>query len=144
MFTRDPMSVRFDRQARLAISLAIDQHRKHAQNRRLVRYIRVRIDTPAALWFDRDKGGLTRVERAFQRALYYDDRIHNANPYFHPDADWSLKVEWDPQPLVPGTQRSAKLTIFGDTEAARHVERTYTSGEKFVEGDADRVRGGVA
>jgi hypothetical protein len=134
-FVRDPLAVRFDPQARLVVTLAIQQHGKHAANRRVVPYIRVRVPNPAQLALVRENGKarLSQAERAFTRALYYDDRIANANKRFHPDGVWSLKLTWDDPPLIPGRQRYVRVEVFRDFEGARYARTRIPSSEKFTE-----------
>jgi hypothetical protein len=122
-FTRDPLSVRFDPQARLVIDLAIAQAEKWKANRRLVPYVRIRVPNPPGYQpreTDRPDR-LTPTERAMSRSLYYDRRIHHISGN-RPDARWSLKLEWDPPPPLPGQARYVKVRVFSDTSGARHVE----------------------
>lgn len=120
-YQRDPLSVRYDPQARLVLALAIDQHRKRAANLRLVPYVRVRVDNPLRLAGPRDEGGLSAAERAFQRALYHDHRVHK--PRRTSRGEWSLKVEWDDAPLLPGVHRNVRITVFRPEEAARFASK---------------------
>lgn len=132
VYQRDPLSVRYDPQARLVLALAIDQHRKRVKNLKLVPYVRVRVDNPLTLaWpgsrvmkvtnLPRDEGGLSSAERAFQRALYHDPRIHK--PRRTSRGEWSLKVEWDEAPLLPGAHRNVRVTVFRPEEAARFAAK---------------------
>jgi hypothetical protein len=121
VYQRDPLSVRYDPQARLVLALAIDQHRKRVQNLKLVPYVRVRVDNPLTLAGPRDEGGLSKAERAFQRALYHDPRIHK--PRRTSRGEWSLKVEWDEAPLLPAAHRNVKVTVFRPEEAARFAAK---------------------
>jgi len=121
VYLRDPLSVQYDPQARLVIRLAIEQHTKRAKNQRLVPYVRVRVDNPIGESLVRDEGGLSRAERAFQRALYHDQRIHK--PRKNSPGEWSMKVDWDPAPPLPGLHRNVRITLYRDTEGRRHVDR---------------------
>lgn len=128
-FSRDPLSVEYDGQARLVVGLAIDQHEKRRQNTRLVPYVRVRIDPARGQLVTLREAvagnelRLSRNERAFQRACYYDGRIHQFTGRKKPLARWSLKLEWEDPPIVPGRPRYVRVQVFGDTDGARHAER---------------------
>lgn len=123
-YARDPLSVQFDPQARLTVTLAIEQATKHKGNRRLVPYIRVRVPNPPGVIPEREDrpDRLSKHERAFLRACYYDGRIHQLTSRQKPDARWSLKPEWGPVPVLPGQARQLQITLFSDTSGARHVE----------------------
>lgn len=142
-FTRDPLAASFDPQARTTLNLAIEQKRNHRANRRLVPYIRVRVPNPPGALPVRETRGaeLSRHERAFTRALYYDGRITNAKPGWHPDAEWSLKLTWNPVPVLPGAARVVQVEVFSDTEGARYARNNLSSDQKFVESGPNR--GGV-
>ena len=123
-YARDPLSVRFDRQVRVVLGLAIEQHRKHVKNRRLVPYVRVIVPNfPGELL--RDEGGLSKSERAFQRSLYHDERIHK--PRKTSTGEWSLKCEWDDPPLLPGGNRILRITVFPPAEASRYAKKRPAS-----------------
>ena len=125
------MSVQFDGQARVVIGLAITQHDKHAANQRIVPYVRIRVpNPPGVMTREPQKARLSPTERNFLRALYNDPRIHQLNRK-KPLARWSLKPEWDPVPLLPGGQRYLKITLFSDTEGARHARR-QPDKDKYV------------
>lgn len=132
VYQRDPLSVQFDRQAALTVRLAIEQAEKHKANRRLVPYIRVRVPNPPGALPVRENrpDRLSPHERAFSRALYYDDRIHQLSSRKKPDARWSMKLEWGPVPVLPGQARVVQITLFSDTSGARHVEGNQ--GKSFV------------
>jgi len=118
------MSARFDRQAALVVGLAIEQARKAAGNRRLVPYIRVRIPNPPVDGPRENRPArLSPTERSWCRAMYYDPRIHQLTSRRKPDARWSLRLDWETVPLLPGQQRYVKVTVFPDTEGARYVKR---------------------
>lgn len=142
-FTRDPLAASFDPQARLTITLAIEQKQKQRKNRALVPYVRVRVPNPPGAIPVRETRGseLSTHERAFTRALYYDGRINNANPKFHPDAEWSLKLVWNPVPVLPGAARVVQVEVFPDTEGARYARDKIPADQKFVE--AGPNRGGI-
>ena len=142
-YGRDPLSVQFDPQAKLTIRLAIEQAEKAAANRRLVPYIRVRVPNPPGTMPVRETRGseLSPHERAFTRACYYDGRIHNANPKFHPDSRWPLKLTWNAVPVLPGAARVVTVQVFPDTAGARFAADKMPAEAKFVE--AGPNRGGV-
>lgn len=123
-YARDPLSVQFDPQARLAVTLAIEQATKARANRRLVPYIRVRVPNPPGIIPIREdrETRLSPHERAFSRALYYDRRIHQLSSRKKPDARWSMKLDWGAVPVLPGQARTVTITLFSDTSGARHVE----------------------
>ena len=130
-FSRDPLAVRFDPQARVVLGLAIAQREKHDANRHLVEYVRVRVPNPPGTMVREDRPDrLSPTERAFTRACYYDRRIHQLGRK-KPDARWSLRLDWDPVPLLPGAQRYVQVTVFSDTSGARHVRRN--ADESYVE-----------
>lgn len=133
-FSRDPLSVRFDAQAKLTVTLAIEQASKHraALARKAkhipVPHIRVRVPNPPGVVPDRTgrhagKDSLSEYERAFLRALYYDDRIHQLTSRDKPDARWSLKAGWGTVPVLPGQARYLTITLFPDTEGARYAKK---------------------
>lgn len=129
-FTRDPLSVEYDRQARAVVGLAIAQHEKRRANLRLVPYIRVRVDNPLMFSGPRETNtryGLSRAERAFERACRYDSRIAQMTERSKPDAVWSLKMEWEPAPVLPGRPRFVRMQVFSDTEASRYAARLPSS-----------------
>ena len=137
-FTRDPLSVAFDRQARLTLSLAIQQHEKHEKNTRLRPYIRVTVPNAGGDGLIRDDtpDRLSKHERAFLRSLYHDDRIHQWTKRQKPGAVWSLKRTWGPVPALPGQPRQLTLEIFRHTSGARHVKQSYKRKEKYAENPA--------
>jgi len=118
-YQRDPLSVLFDRQVRVVIGLAIDQRRKHDANARLVEYVRVRVPQRRGDLL-RDDGGLSAAERAFQRSMYHDERIHKARAN---SGQWSLRLDWEPVPVIPGRDRGLRVTVFPETAGRRHVSR---------------------
>ena len=92
---RDPLSVQFDRQARLVVGLAIQQYEKRLKNKSLRQYIRVTVPNPAGEGIVRDDtpDRLTRHERAFLRSLYYDSRIWQWTSRKKPDSrKWATTI----------------------------------------------------
>jgi hypothetical protein len=121
-FRRDPFSPPYDAAAADLISRAISRYRRKQKNQRLTAWthgiVENTLEHPLR---DQGKDRLTRLERGFQRALYYDKRITNMKPGWHPDARWALKIDWDPAPLLPGRPRGFRLQVFRDTDAARYA-----------------------
>lgn len=141
-YVRDPLSVSFDRQAALAIRLAIEQKQKHEKNRRLVPYIRVRVPNPPGELPVRETrtDQLSQHERQFLRACYHDDRIARPLDKTHPgtgarggkvSGDWSLKRTWGPVPVLPGAARVLQLEVFRDASGARHA-RTLPAADRYT------------
>ena|SRR5215469_10799920 len=127
-FQRDPLSVRFDPQARFVIGRAIDQFQARKTNTRLVPWVRVTVpNLPGTMV--RDQGGLSAAERAFQRSCYHDERIHK--PRKNTGGPWSLKLEWETVPAAPGGARRVKVQVFGSTSGKRHSDRN--PGQSWVE-----------
>jgi hypothetical protein len=127
VYARDQLSVPYDPVAHDLIGRAIRQARRKQANARVPGWVPFLVESPLVPrpeWAVHDDGPdkLTRYERAFQRALYYDGRIHvlsGGRP--RPAARWSLKIEWNPVPLLPGQARRGRLQVFSDTSGSRHV-----------------------
>jgi hypothetical protein len=112
-FTRDPLSARYDRAAASLIGRAIG---RAGQRRVALRWAVGIIESPGGEY--REPGGqrLTRTERAFVRALYYDPRVYHRSP----DKAYSLK---EPVWMAPvGRTREVRIRIFPDTAGARYAE----------------------
>lgn len=136
-YQRDPLSARYDDQAAQTIAAAIRAYERKRKNQRIRGYVEARIVSPPEV---REQGGarLSRTERAFQRALYYDDRIHQlTGGRKKPRARYSLKVDWQPVPLLPGQWRTAHVQVFGRASGRRHVE-TGPDRDSFVNNPALR------
>ncbi len=70
---------------------------------------------------------LTRTERAFQRSLYHDARIHK--PRKNSEGPWSLVVEWGER---TGRVRSLRIRVFRDTQSAAMVRNWYGRGDSYI------------
>lgn len=77
--------------------------------------------------------GLSRSERAFQRALYYDGRVHKARKATA--GRWSLKVSWGE---VIGRRRMLRIRVFSDTSGARRVRAEGTKADSYIKNPALR------
>ena len=144
-FTRDPLSPAFDPLAAELISRAIGRYHRYYQPRHAApsrRTVRQESKTWQKgsfrnEWWDLNINGaqrLTRRERAFERALYYDPRIVSMNPRWHPDAEWSLKVDWGPRSPVPGASRRFRLRVFTPGSAARYA-RALPASQSYGKND---------
>ena len=80
---------------------------------------------------------LSVTERALQRSLYHDQRIHKARK--NTGGEWSLKVEWGE---IIGNRRLLRIRVFRDTTGARKVRRDY-GGESYVKNPAMRSTWGA-
>jgi hypothetical protein len=119
-YQRDPLSVEHDPVASDVIARAITRHRRAGSNQRVSRWVPVRVDNQVTDVV-RDAGGLSRNERAFQRSLYHDKRIHK--PRKNDGGPWSLELRWAPAPLLPGASRGLEVRVWRDTEARRFMTR---------------------
>ena len=107
-YARDPLSIQFDADAADMISRAIA-----SPGKTVTRFVESRPREPV------DAGGLTRTERAFQRALYHDPRIRK--PRKNSPGEWSMPApEWSPR---LGATRLVRIRVFSDTSAAYHAAR---------------------
>ena len=119
MFTRDPLSVRFDRAAAELITRAIAHPGKTVLGM---------IESPPRDPVEDAPPGLTATERAFQRALYHDSRIHRARK--NTGGEWSMpRPEWLPR---TGSTRLVRIRVFSDTSAAAKVRAGYDTGNSYV------------
>lgn len=133
-FQRDPLSVQFDEQARAAITRAITAATRKKRNAAVRGWFEVLVPNPPGVVPVREDrpGRLSPYERAFQRSLYYDGRVHQLTARKKPGARWSLKCDWAPVPVLPGQHRRLRITLFTDTSGARHVEKG-PARESFAE-----------
>lgn len=129
----DPYSVEFEPMAADIITRAIAAHRS-SRKKTAPRYVPVIIVSPPEA-SEREDGPdrLSRAERALQRALYRDKRIHKARK--DTGGNWSLDREWGP---VSGRTRTLRVRVFSDTSAARKVRRDYTRGDSYIKNPALR------
>ena len=131
-FTRDPLSVEFDNAARELIGRAVRQYDRKRRNASVRGWVEALVPNPVVMEPREDTHvRLSRHERAFQRSLYYDPRIHQLGRK-KPNGHYSLKCEWQPVPVLPGQPRRVRVTLFRDTAGARHVE-AGPKRESFVE-----------
>lgn len=118
---RDPLSVEYDPHADSLISRAIAAHRTHNRP----------VWIPGALALTHglaeDSGGRTRDERALQRALYHDERIHKP-PKSYP-GQWSLQVDWGERNIAVSLLR---IRVLRDTSGARHVRGGRARGGSYI------------
>ena len=129
-FQRDPLSVQYDAPAARIISQAIERAGTPLPWRRGA------VDSGSHERRESTGARLTATERALQRALYHDQRIHKARK--NTGGPWSLKIEWDP--VVPGQRRRTfRIRVFSDTVGARKVRRDYRS-QSYVKNPALRSR----
>lgn len=112
LFQRDPLSVEYDAAAREAISRAIARARRAGRNSRIPRWVDVVVTSPPLA---PREGGLSRDERAFQRAMYHDQRVHKPR---RDTGDWSLDVDWQPAGL---TRRTARIRVFREASGKAHI-----------------------
>lgn len=142
-FVRDPLSVEFDQQAKALLDKAVAQARRKQKNASVRGWVEALIPTPMEEFMNREDrpDRLSRYERAFQRALYYDQRIHRLTGGIqHPNSRWSLKCDWQPAPMAPGAPRRLRVTLFSDSSGSRHAER---SGNSYVRNPELRSAGGI-
>lgn len=115
-YARDPLSARFDGAAAEMIGRAIRFPGKTVLGT---------IDSPAG--DPVDEGGLTRHERAFQRALYHDARIRK--PRKSSAGEWSMPApDWLPR---TGRTRLVRIRVFSDTSAAYHASARTPRSEQW-------------
>ena len=128
-YQRDPLSVQYDVQAADLIGKAIARYRRKQRNRAVPGFTTVYVPNPVGdLWRDDSPDRLSRHERAFQRALYHDPRIHK--PRKTTGGPWSLQVRWGPVPLLGGT-RKLELQLHRDTSGKHHVDTNVPRGEQW-------------
>jgi len=125
-FQRDPLSIRYDGAAADLISRAIANAGKTVTG-----IIESGPRDPV------DEGGLSRTERAFQRALYHDGRIHK--PRKNSGGPWSLVVEWSPR---AGRVRLVRIVVHSDTSGKLHQVARIPAGEQWTR-NADLQSGGI-
>ena len=124
-YQRDPLSVRYDRTAYAMITRAI-------QGAARGRWVPGVIESGGHEQREDYGSRLSVSERAFQRSLYHDQRIHKARK--NTGGDWSLKVEWGE---VIGRRRLLRIRVFKDSTGARKVRRDY-GGQSYVKNPAAR------
>jgi hypothetical protein len=129
-YTRDPLSVPFDAQAADLVGRLITRYRRASEGKGS-HWIEVLVPSPPLELHDIGDKRLTPTERGWQRAMYYDSRIHQMTSRDKPGAHWSLKLEWQPVPMLPGQHRRVRARVFRDTEAARHARKAPDS-KKFA------------
>lgn len=125
-FQRDPLSVRYDASAERIITRAIAGAARG-------RWIPGIIESGRHEQRERTGARLSVTERAMQRALYHDQRIHKARK--NTGGDWSLKVEWGE---VIGRRRLFRIRVFKDTTGSRKVRRDYGLGKSYINNPALR------
>ena len=114
-YQRDPLSVRYDAAAAALIDRAIAFPGKTVLGT---------IESPPR--DPVDEGGLTRHERAFQRALYHDSRIRKPRKA---GGEWSMPMpDWLPR---TGRTRLVRVRVFSDTSAAYHARTQIPRGEQW-------------
>jgi hypothetical protein len=128
-YTRDPLSVRFDGPAAAMLGRAIAGAGRG-------RWIPGLVESGAHEQRERTGARLSVSERAFQRAMYHDPRIHKPR---RGTGDWSLKAEWGE---IIGRRRLLRVRVFRDTTGARKVRRDY-GGESYVKNPALRSTWGM-
>ena len=124
VYRRDPLSVRFDRVAAGMITRAVEGQRRG-------RWIVGIIESGGHEQRERGGPGLSVSERAFQRSLYHDKRIHKARKG---TGDYSLVIDWRE---VIGRRRFVAIRLFTDTSGARRVRRDY-GPESYIKNPAMR------
>lgn len=128
VYQRDPLSVRYDASAERIINRAIESAARG-------RWIPGVIESGAHEQRELTGARLSVTERALQRALYHDHRIHKARK--NTGGDWSLRVEWGE---VIGRRRLFRIRVFKDTTGARKVRRDYGIGQSYISNPALRSR----
>jgi hypothetical protein len=121
-FKRDPLSERYDRPATQILRRAIEAFPADPKNPPWVRGI---FDSPAGDPREVRSPQLTRHQRAFMRALYYNPLIYHRSPV----KAWSLKVEWQQDTARIGgpSRRLFRIRVFNDTSGRRHAGRSAGS-----------------
>lgn len=120
-FTRDPLSVRFDGAAHEIISRAI-----RFPGKTVLGSIDSGPGEPV------DDGGLTRSERAFQRALYHDQRIrkprrNSGGPWTLPQPDWLART---------GRTRLVRIMVVSDISGAVYARARIPRDGQWQHNDA--------
>lgn len=128
---RDPLSVRYDGAARLALHRAIIAQRSG-------KGVRVRINSPGPELRRLDVGGLTAHERAFTRACYYPVFKVPRNAGVKPR--WSLKMTWDKGWARKGDRYGRQVTVrlYRYGAGRRHAEKHA----QWITNDAARATPG--
>lgn len=121
VYQRDPLSVRFDTQAANAIARAIRAYQRHAANPGFSEWIELRIPNLTITVVREGDERLSRMERAFQRSLYHDERIHK--PRKNSGGPWSLMREWGPVPLAIGQSRTLRISVSDERDGKRAAKR---------------------
>jgi len=115
-------------QAADLITAAIARYRRKQRNVSITAWTTVYVPNPVGdLWRDDSPDKLSRHERAFQRALFHDERIHK--PRKSSGGPWSLQRRWGPVPLA-GT-RKLEIQLRRDTSGKRHVDTNVPRGEQW-------------
>lgn len=121
VYQRDPLSVELDPAARDLIDRAIVRYRRKQKNSKLTGWTHGEIANHVSdLFRDDSPDRLSKSERALQRALYHDHRIHK--PRKSSGGPWSLQIAWDPPPLLPGMPRRFRMQVHRDTSGRRHAD----------------------
>jgi hypothetical protein len=124
-YQRDPLSVRYDAAADRILTRAIESAARG-------RWVPGVIESGAGEQRELTGARLSVTERALQRALYHDQRIHKARK--NTGGDWSLKVSWGE---IAGRNRLFRIRVFRDTTGARKVRRDY-GGQSYIKNPAIR------
>jgi hypothetical protein len=121
-FKRDPLSERYDRPAAQIIRKAITAFPSDPGNPPWVRGI---FDSPAGDPRETRAPQLTRHQRAFMRALYYNPLIYHRSDV----KAWSLKVEWQAEAprIGAASRRLFRIRVFNDTSGRRYAGRAAGS-----------------
>jgi hypothetical protein len=151
VFVRDPLSVQFDPMAVRLIDAAVARYAKYPDTpgtRRRGRHERLTaaqeklersrwqrgllVNTLPAVTRETSGDRLSREERAFTRAMYYSPRITTMNPAQHPDAEWSLKIQWDDVPPAFDVVRGFRVRVFTPAEASRWAQSNLRGSESYA------------
>ncbi len=128
-FRRDPLSVAFDPAARALVSDAIKAW-KSSRRKTDPRWVPAIVESPQDDPREDGPDRLSRHERAFQRAMYYDPRVYGHSP----DKAWALTVSWGE---IIGRRRMLRVRVFSDTTGARHAG-SYNRGRSYTRNPALR------
>jgi len=131
-FQRDPLSVKYDDVANDLVTKAIAAYQRKRKNARVRGYVETLVQSPVTELHSDGPDRLTPHERAFSRAMYHNRLIHQLTARKKPDARWSLKLDWQPVPMLPGQARRVHVQVFRDTAGARHAENMPRS-QTFAE-----------
>lgn len=126
-FQPDPLSVRYEQLAATRIGNALAKRQLGMRSRWVYAALPRPSDAGAASkrWLaanaidldQTDPGGLTRYQRAYQRALY---RVAKELGISAREAPWCLQVQWGPD---TSAGRMVSIRLVTRAEALRHVRR---------------------